>query len=36
MPIQSEILKVILDYLYTDEAVVIKGNERRLSSFGYI
>lgn len=25
MPIQSEILKVILDYLYTDEAVVIKG-----------
>uniref|UniRef100_A0A2K5JLI8 BTB domain-containing protein n=1 Tax=Colobus angolensis palliatus TaxID=336983 RepID=A0A2K5JLI8_COLAP len=25
MPIHSDILKVILDYLYTDEAVVIKG-----------
>ncbi|XP_052571591.1 inhibitor of Bruton tyrosine kinase isoform X1 [Peromyscus californicus insignis] len=27
MPIQSEILKVILDYLYTDEAVVIKESQ---------
>uniref|UniRef100_A0A2K6GZK0 Inhibitor of Bruton tyrosine kinase n=1 Tax=Propithecus coquereli TaxID=379532 RepID=A0A2K6GZK0_PROCO len=26
MPIHSDILKVILDYLYTDEAVVIKDN----------
>lgn len=27
MPIRSEILKVILDYLYTDEAVVIKESQ---------
>lgn len=27
MPIQAEILKVILDYLYTDEAVVIKESQ---------